>query len=311
MQSKLNIAVFLGGPSAEREVSLRSGAAVAQALRALGHTVTEVDAQPGRWTLPPEVDVVFLALHGTYGEDGAVQEELERLGVPYTGCGPEASRVAFDKALTKQRCLAAGVPTAPFLVVENAAAPWPPGWTPPLVVKPVCQGSSVGLAFVETPEQWPVALAQALQFDHRALVEPRLFGRETTVGILDGQPLPVVEVRPKRGAYDYQNKYTAGATEYLCPAPLPADVTARAQAAALGAFAAIGGRDYARVDVMITETGEPMVLEVNTLPGMTETSLLPKAARAAGLDYGALCQRMIELALRRARPAAKARATLV
>jgi D-alanine-D-alanine ligase len=300
MSHPLHIAVFLGGPSAEREVSLRSGAAVARALRALGHQVTEVDAQPGRWALPPGTEVVFLALHGTYGEDGAVQQELEHLGVPYTGCGPEASRLAFDKALTKQRCLAAGVPTAPFVVVDNPAAPWPPGWEPPLVVKPVCQGSSVGLAFVDSPAQWRAALEHALQFDRRALVEPRLFGRETTVGILDGQPLPIVEVRPKRGAYDYQNKYTAGATEYLCPAPLPPDVTARAQAAAVGAFQAIGGRDYARVDIMITTAGDPTVLEINTLPGMTETSLLPKAALAAGLDYGALCQRMIDLALRRA-----------
>ncbi|MCX8157425.1 MAG: D-alanine--D-alanine ligase [Verrucomicrobiae bacterium] len=300
MRAHLHIAVFMGGPSAEREVSLRSGAAVARALRGLGHTVTEVDAQPGRWRLPPGTDVVFLALHGTYGEDGAVQEELERLGVPYTGCGPEASRVAFDKVLTKQRCQAAGVPTAPFVVVEHPAAPWPAGWTPPLVVKPVCQGSSVGLAFVDAPDQWPAALAQALQHDRRALVEPRLFGRETTVGLLDGQPLPVVEVRPKRGAYDYHNKYTAGATEYLCPAPLPPEVTARVQEAALGAFHAIGGRDYARVDIMVTENGQPMVLEINTLPGMTETSLLPKAAAAAGLDYAALCQRMVDLALRRA-----------
>lgn len=304
MRQALHIAVFMGGPSAEREVSLRSGAAVARALRALGHEVTEVDARPGQWRLPPGTDVVFLALHGTYGEDGTVQAELEHQGVPYTGCGVEASRVAFDKVLTKERCLAAGVPTAPFVVVRDAATPWPAGWQPPVVVKPVCQGSSVGLAFVDQPEQWAGALAHALQFDRRALVEPRLVGRETTVGILDGQALPVVEVRPRRGAYDYQNKYTAGATEYFCPAPLEKEITRRVQEAALGAFGAIGGRDYARVDVMWTEAGEPMVLEVNTLPGMTETSLLPKAALVAGLDYGALCQKMVELALRRAVPSA-------
>jgi len=302
MNRPLHIAVLMGGPSAEREVSLRSGAAVARALRGLGHHVTEVDAQPGLWSLPRGTQVVFLVLHGTYGEDGAVQEELERLGVPYTGCGPEASRVAFDKVLTKERCLAAGVPTAPFVVVDDANAPWPPGWQPPVVVKPVCQGSSVGLGFVDSIDQWRSALELALKYDRRALVEPRLIGRETTVGILDGQALPVVEVRPKTGAYDYQNKYTPGATEYFCPAPLPADVTARVQEAALGAFAAIGGRDYSRVDVMVTEDGLPQVLEVNTLPGMTETSLLPKAALAAGISYAELCQRMVDLALRRAAP---------
>jgi D-alanine-D-alanine ligase len=294
------ITVLRGGPSAEREVSLRSGGAVARALRSLGHEVDEVDPVPGRLLLAAGTEVVFLALHGTYGEDGAVQAELEKLGVPYTGCGVEASRVAFDKVLTKQRCEAMGVPTAKYLVVDDAAAPWPAGWRAPLVVKPVCQGSSVGLGFVNGAADWPAALGAALHYDRHALVEERIMGRETTVGILDGQPLPVVEIQPRQGSYDYQNKYTVGATEYFCPADLDAATTRRVQEAGLGAFAAIGGRDYARVDVMVTADGRPVVLEVNTLPGMTETSLLPKAGRAAGLEYAPLCQRMIELALRRA-----------
>lgn len=294
----MNITVMLGGPSAEREVSLRSGAAVAKALRSLGHEVQELDPRDESWVLPPKTDVVFLALHGTYGEDGTVQRRLDELGALYTGCDAEASRIAFDKVLTKQRCVEARVPTAKFLVVNSEKIPWPKGWQPPLVVKPVRQGSSVGLQFVERIEDWQNALAEALKFDAEVLVEEKIVGRETTVGILGGEPLPIVEVRPKTGSYDYKNKYTAGCTEYFCPAEFDSATTKRIQAAALGAFQAIGGRDYARVDVMV-RGGEPVVLEVNTLPGMTETSLLPKAAAAAGLNYAQLCQRMVGLALKR------------
>lgn len=299
MTQAWNIVVMRGGPSAEREVSLRSGASVANALRALGHQVTEIDPQPCQWMLPDRTDLVFLALHGTYGEDGVVQGELEHIGVPYTGCGVEASRIAFDKVLTKNRCAATGVPVADSLVVDSAKAPWPKRWQPPLVVKPVRQGSSVGLHFVNRIEDWSPALAEALRHDSLVLVEPRIVGAECTVGILGSQVLPIVEVRPHSGSYDYHSKYTKGATDYLCPAPFNAETTARVQAAALGAFQAIGGRDYARVDLMVTTAGEPVVLEVNTLPGMTETSLLPKAAAAAGFSYGELCQRIVELAMAR------------
>jgi D-alanine-D-alanine ligase len=184
------------------------------------------------------------------------------------------------------------------LVVNSEKAPWPKGWPPPLVVKPVRQGSSVGLQFVERVEDWQKALAEALKFDSEVLIEEKIAGRETTVGILGGEPLPIVEVRPKTGGYDYKNKYTAGRTEYFCPADFDSATAKRIQAAAFGAFQAIGGRDYARVDVMVRGS-EPVVLEVNTLPGMTETSLLPKAAAAAGLNYAQLCQRMVELALKR------------
>jgi len=290
---------MLGGPSAEREVSLWSGAAVADALRSVGHEVFEVDPKTDDWSLPAGTDVVFLALHGTYGEDGTVQRRLEELRVPYTGCGPEASRIAFDKVLTKQRCLEAGVPTARFTVVESIAARWPIGWQPPVVLKPACQGSSVGIQFVERVSDWSAALAESMRYDQRVLVEEKIQGRETTVGILDDKPLPIVEVRPRQGVYDYATKYTPGASEYLCPAPFDDVTTEKIQKAALGAFQAVGGRDYGRVDVMVRTTGEPIVLEVNTLPGMTKTSLLPKAAAAAGFSYAELCQRMIDLALRR------------
>ncbi len=297
---KLNITVMLGGPSAEREVSLRTGAAAANSLRSLGHTVHELDPVNANWSLPPETDVVFLALHGTYGEDGTVQDQLEKLGVPYTGCDPAASRLAFDKVLTKQRCVAAGVPTAKFEVFDSASASWPLGWQPPAILKPVRQGSSVGLQFVDRVEQWHEALAEALRFDSQVLMEEKIVGRETTVGILDGQALPVVEVKVKEGEFDYKNKYTPGASEHFCPADFDAKTTKRIQEAALGAFHAIGGRDYARVDVMVRANGDPIVLEVNTLPGMTETSLLPEAAAAARISYAQLCQTMVDLAMHRA-----------
>ncbi len=299
VNQKLNIAVMLGGPSAEREVSLRTGTAVTKALRSLGHEVSEVDPQNGTFVLPPKTDVVFLALHGTYGEDGTVQKQLDKLGVIYTGCDAEASRIAFDKVLTKEACIKTGVPTAKFLTVSSPQIPFPKNFAPPLVAKPSRQGSSVGLQFVERVEEWSGALTESLKFDSEVLVEEKIVGRETTVAIVGDEVFPIVEICPKVGTYDYKNKYTAGATEYFCPANFDAATTKKIQAAALGAFKAVGGRDYARVDVMVRADGSPIVLEVNTLPGMTETSLLPKAAAAAGLNYAQLCQRMIDLALER------------
>ncbi|HCL92521.1 MAG TPA: D-alanine--D-alanine ligase [Verrucomicrobiota bacterium] len=297
--TKLNITVMLGGPSAEREVSLRSGAGVVKALRSLGHQVNELDPQNPDWKLPEGTEVVFLALHGTYGEDGTVQQRLEELGMVYTGSDPEASRIGFDKYLTKQRCVAAGIPTARYLLIESLTASWPMGWDPPVVLKPARQGSSVGLQFVERVSDWSTALAEAMRHDSRVLLEEKIAGRECTVGILADEPLPVVEVRPKSPIYDYQTKYSVGSTDYFCPAPFDAAMTARIQAAGLGAFKAIGGRDYSRVDIIVQPNGELVVLEVNTLPGMTEISVLPKAAAVAGLSYPQLCQRMVELALQR------------
>jgi len=296
----MKITVMLGGSSEERKISLRSGEAVAEALASLGHDVEDLDPAGEVWALPPDTDVVFLALHGTYGEDGAVQRQLDKLGVPYTGCDAKASRIGFDKVLSKRAFVAAGVPTAKYAVITSVDAPWPEGWKLPVVLKPASQGSSVGLHFVERAQQWRHALAGSFRFGSPVLLEEKICGRETTVGILDGEALPVVEIRPRGGAYDYQSKYTAGASEYFCPADFDAATTQRIQAAALAAFQAIGGRDYSRVDVMVTAAGAPVVLEVNTLPGMTATSLLPKAAAAAGLDFPALCERMVDLALRRA-----------
>ena len=299
MADILKITVMLGGPSAEREVSLRSGTAVAAALRSRGHEVFELDPRERGWTLPAGTQVVFLALHGTYGEDGTVQAELEKLGVPYTGCDAEASRKGFDKVLTKQCCVKAGVPTARFVVVDSPDASWPMGWNPPVVLKPACQGSSVGLQFVERVGDWIAALAEAVRDDDKVLMDERVVGRECTVGILDGQTFPLIEVRLKSGIYDYKTKYTPGAAEHFCPAPFEEATAQRVREAALGAFRAIGGRDYSRVDVIVRPDGSPVVLEVNTLPGMTATSSLPRGAKAAGIPYEELCQRMVDLALKR------------
>jgi D-alanine-D-alanine ligase len=299
MTDMLHITVMLGGPSAEREVSLQSGAAVVKALRSLGHTVEPLDPHDDSWMLPAGTEVVFLALHGTYGEDGTVQRHLETLGLPYTGSDSEASRIAFDKVMTKKRCAEAGIPTARFEVITSTNSTWPAGWQPPWVLKPVRQGSSVGLQFVERIEDWTGALAEAFRYDSEVLLEEKILGREITVGILGGEALPIVEVRPRQGGYDYQNKYTSGRTEYFCPASFDGATTQRIQKAALGAFRAVGGRDYGRVDVIARAGGDPVVLEVNTLPGMTETSLLPKAAAAAGIQFPELCRRMVDLAMQR------------
>ncbi len=317
MIKPLKIAVMLGGPSAEREVSLRSGAAVAKALRSLGHDVYEVDpgakvespapaskskrsakSVPG-WSLLPGTDVVFLALHGTYGEDGTVQTELEKIGIAYTGCDAEASRIAFDKVLTKKACVAHGVPTARFEVFDSPKTTWPRGWNPPVVLKPVRQGSSVGLQMVDRVEEFATKLAEAFRYDTQVLMEEKIIGRETTVGILGDEALPVAEVRVKQGPNDYKNKYTPGASDHFCPADFDAETTKKIQAAALAAFKAVGARDYSRVDVMVTAQGNPIVLEVNTLPGMTEVSLFPEIAAAAGMNYPQVCQRMVELAMKR------------
>jgi len=299
MSRKLTITVMLGGPSAEREVSLRSGAKVAHALRGLGHKVHEVDPENDKWELPKDTELVFLALHGTYGEDGTVQLRLEELGVPYTGCDPEASRIGFDKSLTKQRLIETGVPTAHFTLIDSTDASWPMGWDPPVILKPARQGSSVGLQVVERVADWAKAVAEAMRYDSLILMEEKVVGRECTVGILGDEILPVIEVRPKIGIYDYQTKYTSGTTEYFCPADFDQATTTRIHGAVMGAFKAIGGRDYSRVDVIVRPTGEPVVLEVNTLPGMTEGSSLPRAAAAAGISYAELCQRMVDLAIDR------------
>lgn len=299
MVNQFQVTVLLGGRGAEREVSLRSGAAVARALRGLGHAVSEVDPAGESWELPTKTEVVFLALHGEYGEDGQVQSQLETLGVPYTGTNAVGSALAFDKVRSKELFQQHQI-TSPRGVLIDSPTSAPPGSIPaPWILKPAAQGSSVGLNRVEGEAGWNVALADSLRYGGAVLCEECIQGRELTVGVLDGAVLPVVEVRPKAGGYNYENKYTSGATDYFCPADLPNEVAAHVQALGLRAFEAVGARDFGRVDVMLDAEFKPYVLEVNTLPGMTETSLLPKAAEVAGINFNALCQCMLELALRR------------
>jgi len=297
--SKPVVTVLYGGKSAEREISIKSGTAVANALKSLGYTVLEVDPADDDWVIPAGTDVVFLALHGTYGEDGTIQRELEEIGVAYTGCDAEASRIGFDKVETKKRCIANNIPTARFVVINSVDAPPPSELGFPLVIKPVRQGSSVGLQIVDDPSGWHVALMKSMEFDSEVIVEEYIAGREVTVPILGEEAFPIVEVRPKSGRYDYTSKYTKGATEYICPAEFDDTTTRKIQQAALATFKAIGGRDYARVDIIVKKDNEPIVLEINTLPGMTETSLFPKSVAVKGISYPRLCEMMIELALKR------------
>ncbi len=298
MEIQLHITVLLGGPGEEREVSLRSGKAVIEALQSLGHRVDEVDPRAGDWRLGPGTEVVFLALHGEYGEDGQVQERLESEGVPYTGTGVRGSELAFDKELTKNVFAEKGIPTPRWLMV-NAAVAASVGLRAPWVLKPARQGSSVGLQMVDDASQWETALAAADEHGGKILCEECIEGREITVGILDGKALPIVEIQPRKGAFDYHNKYTVGATDFVCPADFSAERTEAIGRLGLEAFEAVEGRDFGRVDMMLDTDLNPFVLEVNTLPGLTQNSLLPRAAAAAGIDFPALCGRMVELAVKR------------
>jgi D-alanine-D-alanine ligase len=286
------VAVLMGGPSAEREVSLRSGAAVARGLREAGYVVDEVDARDGELKFAADVEAVFVALHGAFGEDGVVQAKLRDMNMPYTGSGAEASRCSFDKLLSKQMFAKAGIPTPEYEVVTTATTHRLPL---PVVVKPAQQGSSIGLHFVREEAEWEAALADALRYGP-ALVERFIPGRELTVGLLGDDALPVVEIRAPDGWYDYGAKYTKGRTEYLVPAPLTPEQTVCAQELARRVFLVLGCRDLGRVDIRLTPAGEMSVLEMNTIPGFTETSLLPKAAQALGLGFAALCDRIMQRA---------------
>jgi D-alanine-D-alanine ligase len=285
------IAVLMGGPSAEREVSLRTGAACADALREGGYDVTEVVVDDENFVLPARTDLAFLAMHGPFGEDGQVQDILAARGVPFTGADAETSRITIDKEKTKEKFRAAGVPAPQGQLVrrvEDVAI------SLPVFVKPNTLGSSVGSRAARTREELGAAVADALKYDSEVLVEQLINGRELTVGVLGSQVLPVVEIRPLDGFYDYTNKYTKGKTEYFCPAPLSEDLTARIQRYALAAHRAVGDAVYSRIDFLL-EGDTPYCLEINTIPGMTATSLLPKAAAAVGITFPELCRRIVDL----------------
>jgi D-alanine-D-alanine ligase len=292
------IAVLMGGPSAEREVSLATGRGISKALRSLGADVVDVDVRNAKFELPRDVEFAFIALHGTFGEDGQVQQVLEERGVAYTGEGIKGSRVAFDKIRSKEKFREHGVRTPEW---ETIGAHQRPSMQLPIVVKAPRQGSTVGVCIVKKRDELEPAIAEAAKYDDELLIEKFVPGRELTIGILGDQALPILEIIPKGGFYDFTNKYpflnpqAGGAAEHICPAKIEPEKTKEIQELALRAFRALGLRVYSRVDVILSRTGEPFVLEINTIPGMTEASLLPEAAAAAGISYVDLCRRVIAL----------------
>lgn len=287
------IAVLKGGVSSEREVSLRSGTAIAQGLRDGGYEVVEVDVTSRKFVLPEGIDAVFIALHGTFGEDGEIQQMLEGLQVPFAGSGSESSRISFDKVLTCDCLAAAGVPVPRGEVLGASDVRT---ISVPLVVKPPREGSSVGCHLVFEEDQWAAAFADALKYSPDVLVEEYIPGRELTVGVVDGKVLPVVEIKPQAEWYDYDAKYMTGDTQYIVPAALSADATEMLQSLALNTFQSLKADGFGRVDFRLTPEGEAYVLELNSIPGFTTTSLLPKAAEAAGISFSELCCRIVELA---------------
>lgn len=304
------IAVLCGGTSAEREVSLGSGKAVAQAMTYSFPTekfVVERDELPAG--LDPARHVVCSTLHGIFGEDGGMQRLMDLAGVHYAGCDAASSDLCFDKWRARQSVSAMGVRVAPGRCFNAAAKPTAAQLAkelgPQVVLKPNRQGSSVGLQIVTTPVGLEIALSGIRQGDW--IAERRIVGRELTVGLMRGRAMGVVEIVPKSGVFDYASKYTKGLTEYFAPALLPDEVTNEARRQAEAAFSACGCRDYARADFMLSNEGELYLLELNTLPGMKETSLLPMSARCVGLDFESLCREMVAPAVERFKAAAMLR----
>lgn len=292
------IGVLMGGVSAEREISLRTGNAILAALLGSGYRAIGIDAGsdlPARLR-EEAIEVAFVALHGRGGEDGSVQGLLETMRIPYTGSGILASSLALDKVMTKRVLLQQGLPTPLFAVYRqgddiDALVATVDNY--PVIAKPVREGSTIGVTIAADAEALRSGIEAAAAYDKQVLVEEFIRGRETTVSVFDGEALPIIEVVPKSGFYDFESKYTAGQTEYLLPADFPEPIYAEMQQVATQAFAALGCVGAARVDFMVR--GEELYcLEVNTIPGMTATSLLPKAAAATGIDFGELVQRILE-----------------
>lgn len=287
------IGVLMGGISEEREISLRTGKAILDALKAKGYKAVPIDAgrDLGRVLKNKKIDIAFIALHGRYGEDGCVQGLLEVMGIPYTGSGVKASAMAMDKATAKKVMLHHGVSTPASTIYNGKGVP---KVKLPVVVKPASQGSAIGVSIVRKPAALKKAVAYAEGFGGGVLIERFVEGRELTVAILDGKVLPTIEIRPRKGFYDYNAKYTKGMTEFLVPAPLKKSVDRSVAREALAAYESLGCSGAARVDVILDKLGTPYVLEVNTIPGMTSLSLFPRAAAAAGMDYPALCEEMLK-----------------
>jgi len=271
---------------------------VAKALRSLGAKVVEIDVRDENFQLPDDVDLAFITIHGTFGEDGQIQKILERRGIAYTGDDASASEIAFDKIRTKEKFQEHRVTTPPWEVIHPGQRPTIPV---PIVVKPAREGSTVGVVIVKNENELEAAIAEASKYDRELLIEKFVSGRELTIGILGDQALPIIEIIPKGGFYDFNNKYpflnpqAGGGATHVCPANLDAEKTSEIQQLALRAFRAAGLQVYARVDVILPDSEPATVLEINTIPGMTEASLLPEAAAAAGITYADLCARIITL----------------
>jgi len=293
--AKLRITVLRGGPSAERAVSLESGRAIAEALRRRGHEVHEADIGPDDLSaLERAADVVFPALHGPFGEDGAVQKIMERRGMRFVGSGSRASALAMDKVAVKPRALELAILTPEYELLTCARKP---GLAPPVVVKPVDQGSSVATHIVRDAGGVLEAVQDVLGRFGRALVERFIAGSEITVGILGRQTLPPIWVRPRREFYDYQAKYHDEATEYAFDTGLPPGVLEELARQSLRIFGGLGCRHLARVDWIVDSHRRPWLLEINTIPGFTSHSLVPKAAARAGVPFDELCERLVRMAL--------------
>ena len=301
MLSTKKIAVLMGGPGSERNVSLASGNAVLKALLGLGLDAVGVDVTSTSIELPEGTGLAFNVIHGTFGEDGRLQETLEKLGVPYTGAGVKSSRIAFDKNLAKAAFVSGQVPTPRAEIIDLSDGPKLPSFSAPFVVKPPREGSGVGVHIVRDQANAEAAMADAARFGNDVLIEEFISGKELTVGILNDVALPIVEIRPPDGVYDMASKYPwlsgAKGSEYFCPADLDEETTRLVQEAALAAHRSLGVEIYSRVDVLLDSQNRPFVLEANTIPGMTETSLLPKSAAAHGIDFTALCLKIAELSL--------------
>ena len=294
-----HIAVLMGGPGSERKVSLASGAGVVKALRSLGARVSEVDVTGPDFTVPSGTEIAFNVIHGTFGEDGQVQRLLEACGVPYTGEGVEGSELAIDKIAAKKRFLARNVPTPAFEILANGARPT---FELPLVIKAPREGSSVGVYVVHAPEKLESSLREASKFASELLVEKFVPGRELTVGIVGDLALPIIEIVARSDFYNFDNKYpflnpNAAGADHYCPAALPSALAAEIQEIARAAHTALDLEVYSRVDLQLDAQNRPFVLEVNTIPGMTPSSLLPEAAAAAGITYPELCARIIARSL--------------
>lgn len=294
------IGVFLGGTSKERPISLKSGTAVYEALIQAGQDAVLIDTANGfRSELKQKtIDIAFLALHGAGGEDGSIQKILDRFHIPYTGSGPEASGRAFNKGVTKRILKRAHILTPDYEMIDQKN--WRRAlnrWQPPYVVKPLQEGSSIGIFFVDRKNSNLDKIKSGLGQYGRMMLERKIEGREFTVGILGSRALPVIELRPKRQFYDFKAKYTKGLTEYLVPAPISGHVTKQLQKAALKTHEALGLQGFSRVDFKMDHEGRSYVLEANSIPGFTETSLLPKAARCVGLKFQDLCLYLLEQAL--------------